>query len=102
MIDKSKVPSTEYHHYLIGGSSLTDEQKAAAMASFDECMAKEVTPYRFFPFELEKIQGPRLMQNLTAMINKMFAIGNLPPTENIRISDCSAAALLLNVITSKK
>jgi len=69
------------------------------MASFDECMARQVArPYQFFQSELEMISGSQLLRNVTSMYNRVFGFGNLEPTDNIRVTDCSATSLILNVI----
>jgi len=86
-----------YKKFSIGGTNLSDEKKTAAMASFDQCMAKDFTlPYQFFPFESEKIHGPVLLKNLTVLVNQVFHMGNLPPTMQMRVVDCAGASLLLN------
>jgi len=72
------------------------------MASFDECMARQVArPYQFFQSELEMISGSQLLRNVTSMYNRVFGFGNLEPTDNIRVTDCSATSLILNGCSSE-
>ena len=43
---------------ILGRSNLCDEQKMAAKATFDTCMAQNVTsPYEIFSMDLHKIPG---------------------------------------------
>lgn len=47
-----------FKEMIIGGSALPDNQKKAAMAFFDTCMAENVTlPYKMFPYSPEKVPG---------------------------------------------
>jgi len=102
LVARSKVSSVEFHQYQVEGSSLGDKDKAAAMASFDECMARQVArPYQFFQSELEMISGSQLLRNVTSMYNRVFGFGNLEPTDNIRVTDCSATSLILNGCSSE-
>ena len=50
--------ATYFKESRISRSNLSTEKKAAAMVSFDECLAVDFTPpHHIFAFELEKIQG---------------------------------------------
>jgi len=86
-----------YKEYIIGRSNLTEENKAAARVSFDECLARNFTPpYQTYAFELEKVQGLPLLQEVLSLTNRAFSIGNLTPSMELRILDCGFTALALN------
>jgi len=97
MLDILNLSSSDFPKFHIEGSDLSDEQKAAALTSNGECLAKEVAqPYLFFPFDLQQIPGPPLMQNFTFQVDKLYSIGNLKPSPNMRVNDCTGAAVILN------
>lgn len=94
---KSKDYATYFKESRISRSNLSTEKKAAAMVSFDECLAVDFTPpHHIFAFELEKIQGPAVLQDLISTAERVYSIGNLTPSTQLRILDCSYSALFIN------
>ena len=87
-----------YKEVVVGQSKLSDQRKAAAKASFDLCMAQNLTlPYRMFPHDLETIPGRPIFKAIAALCNAIFSIGHQSPTLQMRAVDCASAALTLNV-----
>lgn len=86
-----------YKEVVVGQSKLSDQRKAAAKASFDLCMAQNLTlPYRMFPHDLETIPGRPIFKAIAALCNAIFSIGHQSPTLQMRAVDCASAALTLN------
>jgi len=96
-LTRSSDDVMRFKEIFIGGSKLGSENKAAAAVSFDQCMAKDFTPPHLpFQFELEKIPGSPLLQNITLLVNGIYAMGNLVPSVELRAVDCGFSALALN------
>ena len=92
-----------YKDIVIGGSTLSDQQKKSSMKFFDQCMAENATlPYKTFPYDVEKVPGPAVNKDFLNLINVMFRIGNQLATMPMRADDCLISALLLNVLAPSK
>jgi len=92
-----------YKDIVIGGSTLSDQQKKSSMKFFDQCMAENATlPYKTFPYDVEKVPGPAVNKDFLNLINVMFRIGNQLATMPMRADDCLISALLLNGCNAKQ
>jgi len=79
----------------IGTSTLSDEMKQSAMATFDECMAAPL-PSPWSPLHYKQEEIPERVRKVLSEMVKFLVIDQLIPTPRMVAIDCMNVALLHN------